>query len=80
MVVFAHSPRGIIIASICTLAIIAFTYFVIVQPQLDTANKQVDDALKQAAPAIDNAQRLSDCIATAAGDAAKIQTCTTKYR
>jgi hypothetical protein len=80
MVVFAHSPRAIIIASMCSLAIIAFTYFVIVQPQLDKSNKQVDNALKQAAPTISNAQRLSDCIASAAGDTAKIQACTVKYR
>ena len=80
MVYFARSPFGIIVASLCSMAIIAFTYFVIVGPQLDTANKQVDKALQQSAPTINQAQQLQACINQAAGDVDKIQVCTTKYR
>ena len=50
MVYFTNSPRAIIIAAFCSMAIIAFTYFVIVKPQTDNANKQVDKALNQFAP------------------------------
>ena len=50
MVYFTNSPRAIIIAAFCSMAIIAFTHFVIVKPQTDNANKQVDKALNQFAP------------------------------
>jgi hypothetical protein len=78
--VFANSPKAIIIAAFCSMAIIAFTYFVIVGPQLDTANKQVDKALQQSAPQINKAEQLQACINQAAGDVDKIQRCTEKYR
>ena len=80
MVVFARSPLAIIVASLCSMAIIAFTYFVIVQPQIDNANEQVDDALNRAAPTIDQSQRLTACINRANGDPVKIQACTDRYR
>jgi len=50
VVYFTNSPRAIIIAAFCSMAIIAFTYFVIVKPQTGNANKQVDKALNQFAP------------------------------
>ncbi len=50
MVYFARSPLGIIIASLCSMAIIAFTYFVIVKPQIDNANDQVNQSLDRFAP------------------------------
>ncbi len=90
MYVFANSTRAIIVASLCSLAIIAFTYFVIVGPQLDKANDQVDSALKQFEPTpsgntavpgdqISKAQKLQACITEAGGDVNKIQACTAKF-
>lgn len=89
MVYFARSPLGIIIASLCSMAVIAFTYFVIVKPQIDNANDQVDRSLREFAPSnnndtstpsISDAQKLQACIARAGTDTIKIQRCTDKYR
>ncbi len=87
MVYFARSPLAIIIASLCSMAIIAFTYFVIVKPQIDNANDQVNDSLRQFAPnqntttpSISEAQKLQACIERAGTDTVKIQACTEKYR
>ena len=87
MVYFARSPFGIIVASLCSMAIIAFTYFVIVKPQIDNANDQVNDSLRQFAPnestnapTINDAQKLKACIDRANGDTVKITACTDKYR
>lgn len=84
MVYFARSPLGIIIASLCSMAIIAFTYFVIVKPQIDNANDTVDEQLDRFAPqsqeSISNAQKLSACIDRANGNTVKIQRCTERYR
>ena len=80
MVVFARSPLAIIVASLCSLAIIAFTYYVIVKPQLDKANEQVDDAFNRSAPTIEQSQKLTACINGAGGDPVKIQACTERYR
>ena len=57
MVFFYRSPQAIVISALCSIAIAAFIYFVIVKPQTDSANDQVNHALKQAQPAIDNANR-----------------------
>jgi hypothetical protein len=86
VVYFARSPLGIIVASLCSMAIIAFTYFVIVQPQIDNANDQVNDSLDRFAPnttstpSISDAKKLSACIDRAGTDTIKIQACTAKYR
>jgi len=90
MVYFARSPFGIVVASLCSMAIIAFTYFVIVKPQIDNANDQVDRSLQQFAPStndnstntpsISDAQKLQACISSAGSDTVKIQRCTEKYR
>ena len=57
MVFFYRSPTAIVISALCSIAIAAFIYFVIVKPETDSANRQVDHALKQAQPAIDNANK-----------------------
>jgi len=89
MVYFYRSPQAIIISAICTIAIAAFIYFVMVKPQTDTANRQVDHALKQvqpsidhanrqfkqAQPSIDRAQKLKDCVLAAGTDTAKLAAC-----
>ena len=87
MYVFANSTRSIIIASICSMAIIAFTYFVIVKPQIDNANDQVNDSFERFAPrestntpSLNDAQKLQACITKAGTDTVKIQACTDKYR
>ena len=80
MVVFARSPLAIIVYMLCSLAIISFTYFVIVKPQIDNANEQVDDAFNRAAPTLDQSQKLTACINRANGDPVKIQACTERYR
>jgi hypothetical protein len=87
VVYFARSPLAIIIASLCSMAIIAFTYFVIVKPQIDNANDTVNDSLKQFAPnqntttpSLNDAQKLQACISEAGTDTVKIQACTEKYR
>ena len=46
MVYFARSPLGIIVASLCSMAVIAFTYLVIVKPQIDNANDQIDKSFE----------------------------------
>ena len=87
MVYFARSPLAIIIASLCSMAVIAFTYCVIVKPQIDNANDQVNQSLQQFAPrestktpSLNDAQKLQACISKAGTDTVKIQACTEKYR
>ena len=89
MVYFYRSPQAIIISALCSIAIAALIYFVIVKPQTDTANRQVDHALKQvqpsidranrqfqqAQPSIDRAQKLQDCVLAAGTDTAKLAAC-----
>jgi flagellar biosynthesis/type III secretory pathway M-ring protein FliF/YscJ len=89
MVYFYRSPMAIVISALCSIAIAAFIYFVIVKPETDKANTQVDHALKQAQPSIDAANRaaknagpsidkarqLQDCILAAGTDTAKIAAC-----
>ncbi|MEA2435814.1 MAG: hypothetical protein QOF65_370 [Thermoleophilaceae bacterium] len=89
MVFFYRSPQAIIISALCSIAIAAFIYFVMVKPETDKANKQVDHALKQVQPSIDNAnrqfkqaqpsinraQKIQDCILAAGTDTAKLAAC-----
>ncbi|MEA2409737.1 MAG: hypothetical protein QOC77_298 [Thermoleophilaceae bacterium] len=89
MVYFYRSPMAIVISALCSIAIAAFIYFVIVKPETDKANTQVDHALRQAQPAIDaannaaknagpaisKAQKIQDCILAAGTDTAKIAAC-----
>jgi hypothetical protein len=89
MVFFYRSPQAIVISALCSIAIAAFIYFVIVKPETDSANTQVDHALKQAQPSIDaankqlkdaqpqidKAQALQQCILAAGTDATKIAAC-----
>ena len=92
MVFFYRSPMAIVISALCSIAIAAFIYFVIVKPETDRANTQVDNALKQAqpsidaankrlkeaGPSIDRAQKIQDCILAAGTDTAKIAACNNK--
>ena len=87
MVYFARSPLGLIVASLCSMAIIAFTYFVIVKPQIDNANDTVNEQFDKFAPqtqqgqeSLSQAQKLTACINRADGDPVKIERCTDKYR
>jgi hypothetical protein len=80
MVMWARSPLAIIVATLCSAALMSFAYFVIVKPQIDNANEQVDDAFNRAAPTFEQSQRLTACINRADGDPVKIQTCTDRYR
>jgi predicted PurR-regulated permease PerM len=57
MVFFYRSPQAIVISALCSIAIAAFIYFVIVKPETDTANNTVNHALKQAQPGIDAANK-----------------------
>jgi len=89
MVFFYRSPQAIVISALCSIAIAAFIYFVIVKPETDKANTQVDHALRQAQPSIDaankqlqqaqpeinKAQKLQNCILAAGTDATKIAAC-----
>lgn len=89
MVYFYRSPQAIIISALCSIAIAAFVYFVIVKPQTDSANNQVNHALQQAQPQIDNAnkqlqqaqpqinnaQKKLACIQAAGTDVNKIAAC-----
>ena len=89
MVYFYRSPQAIVISAICTIAVAAFIYFVMVKPQTDHANRQVDHALKQIQPSIDNAnkqfkvaqpsvnkaQKIQDCVAAAGTDPQKLAAC-----
>jgi len=93
MVYFYRSPMAIVISALCSIAIAAFIYFVIVKPETDKANTQVDHALKQAQPSIDaankrlkeaqpsidRAQKLQNCILAAGTDTAKIAACNSKF-
>ena len=86
MVYFARSPLGIVVASLCSMAIIAFTYFVIVKPQIDNANDQIDKSFERFdpnttnTPSVTDAKKLTACIDRANGDPIKIQACSDKYR
>jgi hypothetical protein len=46
------NPRGILVYGLVVLAILAFSYFVIIKPITDTTNKTVNDALRQSQQAI----------------------------
>ncbi len=87
MVYFARSPLGFIIASLCSMAVIAFTYFVIVKPQIDNANDTVNEQFDKFSPQVEQgqeslskAQKLSACIDRANGNTVKIQRCSEKHR
>src|SRR3954453_21401928 len=71
MVYFYRSPMAIVISALCSIAIAAFIYFVIVKPETDKANTQVDHALKQAQPSIDAANRAARNAAPAIAQAKK---------
>jgi Na+-translocating ferredoxin:NAD+ oxidoreductase RnfG subunit len=89
MVYFYRSPQAIVISAICTIAVAAFIYFVMVKPQTDHANRQVDHALKQIQPSIDHAnkqfksaqpsitkaQKIQDCVIAAGTDPQKLAAC-----
>jgi peptidoglycan hydrolase CwlO-like protein len=89
MVIFYRSPQAIVISMLCTIAVAAFIYFVIVKPQTDDAHNQVNHALKQAQPQINEANKQLKqaqpqineankklaCIQAAAGDVNKIAAC-----
>jgi hypothetical protein len=75
MVVFARSPLAIVVAGLVSIAIAAFIYFVIVKPETDRAHNTVNKSLQQAQPQLDNAARIQNCLAKAAGDPAKIAAC-----
>jgi type II secretory pathway component PulM len=71
MVVFVRSPLGILVSFLATIAIAAFIYFVIVKPETDRANSQVDKALKQSQPLIDNANQAAKDAQDSAAQAQK---------
>ena len=75
MYVFVRSPIGIVVSGLVTIAIAAFIYFVMVKPETDRANDTARDAIQQAQPQLDHAQKIQDCIAKAAGDPQKIAAC-----
>ena len=75
MVYFYRSPMAIVISALCSIAIAAFIYFVIVKPQTDDANNQVNHALQQAAPSIHKAQSIQDCVLAAGTDTQKLAAC-----
>jgi hypothetical protein len=75
MVFFYRSPQAIIISALCSIAIAAFIYFVIVKPETDKANDTVNQSLKQVQPQINHANSIQDCIAKAKGDVNKIAAC-----
>jgi mannitol-specific phosphotransferase system IIBC component len=57
MVYFYRSPTAIVVSALCSIAIAAFIYFVLVKPSTDNANNQVNHALQQAKPQIDAANK-----------------------
>jgi hypothetical protein len=46
-----------------------------VKPESDKANDTARQAIQQAAPSVNHAQAIEDCIAKAAGDVNKIAAC-----
>jgi predicted PurR-regulated permease PerM len=51
MILFGgDNPRAILVYGLVVLAILAFSYFVIIKPITDTTNNTVNNAFKQAAP------------------------------
>jgi len=75
MYVWVRSPLGIVVSGLVTIAVAAFIYFVMVKPETDRANDTARDAIQQAQPQLDHAQKIQDCIAKAAGDPQKIAAC-----
>ncbi len=58
-----------------TIAIAAFIYFVMVKPETDRANDTARDAIQQAQPQINHANKIQDCIAKATGDPQELAAC-----
>ena len=75
MVYVTRNPLWWLVGTLLSLAITAVIWFAIVKPQVDTANKQTNDAIHAVQPQINHAQRVADCIQNAAGDVNKIAAC-----
>jgi hypothetical protein len=71
MVYFYRSPQAIVISALCTIAVAAFIYFVMVKPSIDNANRQ----FKSAQPSITKAQKIQDCVLAAGTDPQKLAAC-----
>ena len=75
MVFFYNSPKAILLSALCSIAVAAFIYFVIVKPETDKANDTVERSLQQNQPSIDRANALRDCILAAGSNAEKVAAC-----
>ena len=68
MVYFYRSPQAIVISALCSIAIAAFIYFVIVKPETDKANDTVKQSLQQSQPTLPDVQKLGLQIGTRVPD------------
>jgi hypothetical protein len=75
MVFVTNNPKWIVVSMLCSIAIAAFIYFVIVKPETDKASDTVNRSLQQAQPSIDRANSIQDCVLRAGGDAEKLAAC-----
>jgi hypothetical protein len=75
MIYVTRNPLWWLVGTLVSLAIAAVIWFAIVKPQVDTANKQANDAIHAVQPEINHAQKVADCIQSAGGDTAKIAAC-----
>ena len=75
MVYVTRNPLWWLVGTLLSLAIAAVIWFAIVKPQVDHANRTVDETIHNVQPQINHAQKVADCIQTAAGDVDKIAAC-----
>jgi hypothetical protein len=75
MVYVTRNPLWWLVGTLLSLAIAAVIWFAIVKPQVDHANRTVDETIHNVQPQINHAQKVADCIQSAAGDVDKIASC-----
>ena len=83
-----HSLLGRLIGGLISVAILAGTWFLIVEPQIDEATEQLDDAgqgdraregEREGKRARQRARRLTRCLARADGNPRKSQRCLERF-
>jgi hypothetical protein len=92
--VFVRSPLGALVTGLVTIGIFAASYFLIIEPAFDRADKTVQesqedtkDILKESQETIregnkrsNKAQKLADCLTKAGADTERIARCQAKYQ
>jgi len=75
MIYVTRNPLWWLVGTLLSLPMAAVIWFAIVKPQVDHANRTVDETIHNVEPQITHAQKVADCIQSAGGDVDKIAAC-----